>query len=140
LIVLDSSFLIGFYNERDAHHPTANALMKRFLSGEWGAGLLLEYVLVEVVTVLLLRRDLVIATRVGRLLLDATELEFVPCSDLFAEAMNWFSIQSGTQLSFTDSAIAVVALDRADGQVLTFDHEFQKIAGLRINPVSSLGS
>ena len=53
MIVLDSSFLIGFYNERDAHHATARPLMDRFLAGEWGAGLLLEYVFLEVVTVLI---------------------------------------------------------------------------------------
>ena len=34
MIVIDSSFLIGFHNERDAHHGAASALMDRFLSGE----------------------------------------------------------------------------------------------------------
>jgi hypothetical protein len=52
--------------------------------------LLLEYVFLEVVTVLLVRRDLAVATRVGRLLLDAEELEFVPCSDLFLETLQTF--------------------------------------------------
>jgi len=31
MIVLDSSFLIGFHNERDAHHVRARGLMERFL-------------------------------------------------------------------------------------------------------------
>ena len=57
MIVLDSSFLIGFYNERDAHHGAACKLMERFLGGEWGRGLLLEYIFLEVVTVLTSRRD-----------------------------------------------------------------------------------
>jgi predicted nucleic acid-binding protein len=47
VIVLDSSFLIGFYNERDAHHVAARALMDRFLTGTWGRGLLLEYVFLD---------------------------------------------------------------------------------------------
>ena len=42
MIVLDSSFIIGFYNERDAHHNAAVGLMDRFLEGEWAQGLLLE--------------------------------------------------------------------------------------------------
>jgi predicted nucleic acid-binding protein len=50
VIVLDSSFPIGFYNERDAHHTAARALMDRFLTGTWGSGLLLEYVFLEIVT------------------------------------------------------------------------------------------
>ncbi len=93
MIVLDSSFLVGFHNERDAHHHTAFGLMKRFLAGEWGRGLLLEYVFLEVATVLLVRRDLGVAARVGRLLLDADELDFVPCSDLFIDAFEMFTHQ-----------------------------------------------
>jgi hypothetical protein len=49
--------------------------MGRFLLGEWSRGLLLEYVFLEVVTVLLVRRDLAVAAKIGRLLLDAGELE-----------------------------------------------------------------
>src|SRR3954454_7285121 len=100
MIVLDSNFLIGFYNERDAHHSAASALMDRFLNGEWGRGLLLEYVFLEVATVLIVRRDLDVATRVGRLLLEADELEFVPCSDLFIETLDTFAGQGSTRLSF----------------------------------------
>jgi predicted nucleic acid-binding protein len=44
VIVLDSSFIIGFYNECDALRSSAATLMERFLNGEWCRGLLLEYV------------------------------------------------------------------------------------------------
>jgi predicted nucleic acid-binding protein len=134
VIVLDSSFLIGFHNERDAHHQAARVLMHRFLAGEWRKGLLLEYVFLEIVTVLLVRRDHAVATRAGRILLDAAELEFVPCSDLFSETVPNFSIQAATRLSFADAAIAGVAHSRADGLILSFDEEFRKISGLRTNP------
>jgi uncharacterized protein len=83
MIVLDSSFLIAFYNERDSQHEAARGLMCEFLDCRWEKGLLPEYVFLEVVTVLLVRRDLVTAVRTGRLLLEAQELEFVPCSDVF---------------------------------------------------------
>jgi predicted nucleic acid-binding protein len=132
VIVLDSSFLIGFHNERDAHHQEASALMDRFLAGEWGRGLLLEYVLLEVVTVLLLRRELPVAARVGRLLLDAQELKFVPCSELFLQAFERFTEQENTRLSLVDAAIAHVAQAHAGGLVLTFDQEFFKLPGIRI--------
>jgi len=131
VIVLDSSFLVGFYNERDAHDPTAHALMDQFLEQRWGRGLLLEYVFLEV---LMVRRDLAVAARVGQMLLDAQELDFVPCSDFFPETMDSFSRQAGTRLSFTDAAIAIVARSRADGLVLTFDEEFRKIDGVRVLP------
>jgi predicted nucleic acid-binding protein len=132
MIVLDSSFLIGFYNERDAHHGLASVLMQRFLGGEWGRGLLLESVSLEVATVLLVRRDLRVASRVGTLLLEAKELEFVPCSNLFQDAFATFAEQRTTRLSFDDAAIAHVARERADGLVLTFDDELRKMRTIRV--------
>jgi predicted nucleic acid-binding protein len=134
VIVLDSSFLIAFHNERDSHHVAACASMERFLGGAWGKGLLLEYVYLEVVTVLLVRRDLATAVRVGQILLDAEELEFVPCSDFFLESVKAFSSQQKTKLSLADSAIAHVARARAEGKVITFDAEFRNAAGIKVHP------
>ena len=132
MIALDSSFVIGFYNERDAHHRTACAMMERFLKGEWGQGLLLEYVFLEVTTVLLVRRNLAVAARVGRLLLESSELDFIPCSDLFHELFEDFACQGSTRLNFADLAIAHVAQERAEGLILTFDEELGSIPGIRI--------
>lgn len=132
MIVLDSSFLIGFHNERDAHHNMACALMEHFLTGEWGRGLLLEYVFLEVATVLLVRRDLGVAARVCSLLLNADELDFVPCSDVFPDTFDLFTHQRRTRLSFADAAIAHVAQERAEGLVLTFDKELGKLPGIRV--------
>ena len=132
MIVLGSSFIVAFHNERDAHHRAACALMERFLNGEWGRGLLLEYVFLEVSTVLLVRRDLAVAARVGRLLLDADELDFAPCSDFFLDTCETFAHQGSTRLSFADAAIARVAQQRAGGLVLTFDEEFAKLPGIQV--------
>ena len=136
MIILDSSFLIGFHNERDAHHESASALMGQFLAGKWGRGLLLEYVFLEVMTVLLMRRGRAVAARVGRILLEAHELEFVPCSDLFSETLKIFLAQTSTKLSFTDAAICYLARQRAKGLILSFDDELRKASGIRA-PVSS---
>ena len=134
MIVLDSSFVIAFYNERDSQHEAARKLMQEFLTGTWGKGLLPEYVFLEIVTVLMVRRDLETAVRVGQLLLEAQELEFVLCSDLFLDVVAAFSAQKNTVLSFADSAVVVIARTKADGKVLTFDAEFRKIPGLYPEP------
>jgi predicted nucleic acid-binding protein len=133
VIVLDSNFLIAFHNPHDAHHPAASVLMERLLEGEWGKGLLLEYVFLEVVTVIMLRLNLAAAVGVGRILLEAEELEFAPCSDSFLETVDGFSRQNGTRLSFVDVALAQAARNRADGQILTFDAEFRKLTGMRVH-------
>ncbi len=108
--------------------------MRDFVGGRWGQGLLLEYVFLEVVTVLAARRTLDVATAVGRVLLEARELEFVACSDVFAETWDRFTNQSGGDLSFADCAIATVALRQDPPLVATFDRDFATIPGLTVVP------
>lgn len=84
-VVLDSSFLVAYHNRRDVNRPAAAAAMADLVAGTWGRALLLEYVFVEVVTVLLVRRDLATATSVAALLLESREADFVPCSEVFGD-------------------------------------------------------
>ena len=81
MIVLDSSFLIAYYNTRDVHHAAAARTMIQLLGGKWGQGLLLEYVFLETVTVLRARRDLKVATTVGKTLLRASEIGRASCRE-----------------------------------------------------------
>jgi predicted nucleic acid-binding protein len=134
MIVLDSSFLIACHNGRDVHHAAAAATMERFAAGEWGIGLLLEYVFLEVVTVLLARRGLQTAQRVADLLLSAREIEFVPCSEFFLASLETFRLQSAAKLSFTDAAIVTVARSRGAERVATFDEDFRSIDGIAVVP------
>jgi predicted nucleic acid-binding protein len=134
VVVLDSSFLIAFHNDRDVHHPRARAAMARLLRGEWGPALLPEYVFLEVVTVLLARRDLGVATRVGSALLVAKEVEFVACSDHFLEALDVFRNQGPGSLSFADAAIVAIARQRGARHVATFDAGFKKVASVDVVP------
>jgi predicted nucleic acid-binding protein len=134
VIVLDSSFLIAYHNTRDAHHEAAAAAMTDFLEGKWGRGLLLEYVFLEVVTVLMARRGPRIASEVADVLLGARELEFVPCSGFFLGAVEVFQHQTKTRLSFVDAAIVNIARDRADGLVATFDRELAGVQSITAIP------
>ena len=131
MIVLDSSFLVAYHNQRDVHHRSAAAAMERLLAGEWGPALLLEYVFVEVVTVVLARRGLDVATRVATALGQAREVEFVPSSDTFASVVETFRTQRTGRLSFTDAAIVTVSRQRQADFVATFDRDFRDVEGLR---------
>jgi hypothetical protein len=64
---------------------------------------LLEYVFLETMTVMMVRRD------AGRTLLAVTKLDFIPCSEHLASTFDTFPAQTGTRLSFTDAAVAVFA-------------------------------
>jgi predicted nucleic acid-binding protein len=133
VVVLDSSFLVAYYNTRDTHHAAAARAMVRLLAGAWGPALLLEYVFLEVVTVLLARRGTATATTVGETLLAAREITFVPCTELFLDAWNAFRDQGSTsRLSFADAAIVVAARREAPGYVLTFDQDFRSVGGVTV--------
>ncbi len=134
MVVLDSSFLIAYYNARDAHHAAAARAMVQLLGGAWGTALLLEYVFLEVVTVLLARRNLETAAGVGRTLFDAREVAFVPCSELFFDTWTLFQHQAGRGLSLTDAAIVVAARREPPGRVLTFDADFREVDGVTVLP------
>lgn len=108
--------------------------MERLLAGEWGAALLLEYVFLEVVTVLLARRGLEVASRVATVLLQAREVEFVPCSDVFLDTVETFRTQRGNRLGFTDAAIVTIARQRAARFLATFDQDFRQVSGITLVP------
>jgi predicted nucleic acid-binding protein len=108
--------------------------MDELLTGKWGRALLLEYVFLEVVTVLLARRGLPVAFTVASILLQAREIDFVPCSDLFLNTLETFRNQAGTKLSFTDAAIVTVARRQNVGVIATFDRDFNKIRGITVVP------
>jgi predicted nucleic acid-binding protein len=134
VVVLDSSFLVAYHNRRDVHHGAAAAAMARLLGGEWGPALLPEYVFVEVVTVLLARRRLDVATRVATVLLQAREVELVPSSDHFLDVLETFRTQRTGRLSFADAAIVTVARAREARFVATFDRDFRQVEGLAVVP------
>lgn len=134
MIVLDSSFLVAFHNRRDVHHARALEAMERLIDGKWGPALLPEYVVLELATVLLVRRNLKTAVSVTAGLLQAREVEFIPCSDYFVETVEWFTKQRRTKLSFTDAAIVAIAKRRSARYVATFDSGFRKVASIKTVP------
>lgn len=138
MIVLDSSFVIAYHNTRDAHHAAAARAMVHLSAGHWGQALLLEYVFLEIVTVLRVRRDVAVAAEVADQLLQAREVDFVPCSDFFAETLSTFRTESAP-LSFVDAAIVTVARrDKKGGYVATFDADFNDIAGIKVIPAGTV--
>lgn len=133
MIVLDSSFLIAYHNTRDMHHAEAARAMVHLVAGEWGRPQLLEYVFLEVVTVLRARLGVAVALDVGERLLDANEIDFVPCSSIFVEALGIFR-REVADLSFTDAAIVAVARSDKKGFVATFDRDFSRVSGVTVIP------
>ena len=139
MIVLDTSFLVAFYNGRDSHHEAAVEPMDEIIDGRYGLALLPEYVFLELATVLAARRDLATAIHVGDVLLSAKEVELVPCSDLFPAAFEVFRTQPPSAgLSFADSAIVALARARDVRHVASFDMGFARLDGIELVPSRKL--
>lgn len=134
MIVLDSSFLIAYHNERDPHHAKALEAMREVAQGTFGPALLPEYVALETLTVLANRRGLDKAVEAGEALFAAREVELVPCSDVFLDAYARFKAQSAARLSVADAAIVVIAERRGARHVATFDEDFRRVPGLKVVP------
>ena len=134
MLLLDSSFLIAYHNDRDVHHQKAKELMAELLDGSWSRVILLEYVFLEVMTVLQARRGLATANRVAAVLLSARELELLPCSDFFLDTLETFRSQSDAALSFVDAALVTQALRHDNATIATFDRGIQKVGGVQAIP------
>ena len=70
-------------------------------------------------------------------MLDAAELEFVPCSDLFLEALGVFEEQGDVGLSFVESALIAIARRTGAEHIATFDRDFEALAEIAVVPGSS---
>ena len=88
----------------------------------------------EVVTALLARRGIEVASRFGAILLGAREIDVIPCSEVFLDAFETFRRQRGVKLSFTDAAIVAVARRRQVERVATFDDDFRRVDGIVVMP------
>ena len=108
--------------------------MNDLARGKWGRALLLEYVVVEVATVLLIRRNLNVACSVASILLKAREIDFVPCSELFVDTLETFRNQVGTELSFVDAAMIAAAHRYQARHIATFDREFARLKDITVVP------
>lgn len=134
MIALDTSFLVAFHNRRDVHHPAATRVIQRLLGGEWGEGLVHEYVFLEVVTVLQRRLDHAAALQVGDALLRAREIRLIPSSSAFLPTLRTYQDVAHLGLSFADAAVVTLARRNAPGYIAGFDAGFRTLEGVSLIP------
>jgi predicted nucleic acid-binding protein len=134
LILLDSSVLIAFFNERDVHSAVARQALRELDSGRWGKGLILEYVFVETVNVIKRKVSIPVALEAGRFMQQSRQVDLLLGAGVFANAWDEFRYDLSSPLSFVDLAVAHVARERAGGKVLTFNRAFHALAGIKVEP------
>ncbi len=132
MIFLDSSALIAYKNADDINHKKAVALFQKLNAGEYGIGVISEFVFSEVTTVLALRKSMEAAKEVGNVLLEAREIEIMKASDVFERSWEIFMNQENTALSFVDASNLACMEKRKIRKIATFDKDFLRMSEVEV--------
>jgi len=132
LIFLDSSSIIAYKNADDINHKKAVDIFQKLNAGEYGVGVISEFVFSEVTTVLALRKSMGTAKEVGNVLLEAREIEIMKASDVFEVSWEIFTNQENTGLSFVDASNLACMKLKKIRKIATFDKNFVKIRSVEV--------
>jgi predicted nucleic acid-binding protein len=132
LIFLDSSAIIAYKNADDINHKKALNIFQKLNAGEYGIGMISEFVFSEVTTVLALRKSMEAAKEVGNILLEAREIEIMKASEVFERSWDIFSNQENTGLSFVDASNLACMEMRKIRKIATFNKDFQRIGSVEV--------
>lgn len=132
MIFLDSSAIIAYKNADDKNHKKAVNIFQKLNAGEYGIGVISEFVFAEVTTVLALRKSMEAAKEVGNILLEAKEIEIIKASEVFERTWEIFSNQENTGLSFVDASNLACMEKQGITKIATFDRDFLKMRAVEV--------
>ncbi len=132
MIFLDSSAIIAYKNADDINHKKASDIFQKLNAGEYGIGVISEFVFSEVTTVLALRKSMEAAKEVGSVLLDAKEIEIMKASEVFERSWEIFRNQEDGGLSFVDASNLACMEMRRIRMIATFDKDFLGRSGVEV--------
>lgn len=125
MIILDTSFIISYFNTRDQNHSKAAKLMKQMQEPLC----LTDYIFDETVTVSLIRlKSIEKTSKIGDMLKSLRIIDVEKSG--FDKAWDLFCKQKDTTLSFTDCTTIAVMQENYIEKIATFDEDFYKIKGI----------
>lgn len=127
MIILDTSFIISYFNTRDQNHSKAAKLMKQMQEPLC----LTDYIFDETVTVSLIRlKSIEKASKIGDILKSLRIIDVEKSG--FDKAWDLFCKQKDTTLSFTDCTTISIMQENYIEKIATFDEDFYKIKGITV--------
>ena len=127
MIILDSSFIVAYYNTADNNHNKAVRIMDALETNEHGNVLITDYVFDETVTVVFVRlKSLSKTAKIGDDISRFAKMIYME-KNAFEDAWELFKNQSDTKFSFTDCSILSTMKKAAIDKIATFDEDFKKI-------------
>jgi predicted nucleic acid-binding protein len=132
MIILDTSFIVSYYNVRDENHKKAVEVMKDIVNRKYGILYVTDYIFDESITVMLIRlKNFLKTINIGELIRKSTELLEIEKDD-FEGAWELFKEQEGIVFSFTDCTTLNVMKKRNTKNIATFDENFKKVKGINL--------
>lgn len=131
MIILDTSFIVSYFNNKDLNHTKAKEIMDVIKTGMYGDIGITDYVFDETVTVLFARTKNVRETTTFCEPLKKIIISYMNPS-LFERSWILFKNQKDTNLSFTDMTLIATLETTKTAYLATFDKAFQKIPLINI--------
>ena len=132
MILLDTSFIVAFYNIRDENHLRAKNLMPDIINGKYGYLYISDYIFDEVITVIFGRlKNLMKTIHIGEYLRKSTKLLEITGSN-FEDAWKIFKKQKETDFSFTDCTSISLMKRMNIKNIATFNEDFLKIKEINV--------
>ena len=130
MIMLDTSFVVAYYNTRDQNHDVAVKIAK-ILANQNSELYITDYIFGEIVTVSFVKlKNLRKAIHIGKTILESCNLLHVE-KGIFEHAWRIFSEQK-LRLSFVDCATIATMESQKIQKIATFDGDFSKIKGIEV--------
>lgn len=130
MIMLDTSFVVAYFNTNDQNHKEAVNTSKTLvqLNSEL---CITDYIFGEIATVSLLKlKDVKKAAQIGNLVLESCNV--IPVKkDAFDDAWKIFSGQR-LRLSFTDCTTIATMHSQGMQEIATFDKDFARVEGITV--------
>ena len=132
MIILDSSFIVSYFNERDENHFKAVELMKDILNLKFGRIHITDYIFDETVTVSFIRlKKLHKVIEIGHELMGLARILEVENTH-FLSSWDLFKRQRNTAFSFTDCTTISVMAENEIKNIATFDEDFKTVKEINV--------
>ncbi len=130
MILLDTSFIVAFDNEKDVHYKRAREIWVRIEAMEFGQYFISDYIFDEVIAVSLRKTNKEGTINLGQTILKTTPIVNID-NHLFNESWRLFKVLK-QNLSFTDCTCLVLLKLTDTKKIATFDKSFKELKEIEV--------
>ncbi len=132
MIILDTSFIVSYYNTMDSNHAKAVKIMEQLKDNKWGDIFISDYIFDETATVIFSKlKDLGATVKIVADLNNFVNMSFIEAAT-FEGSWEIFKSQKGTKFSFTDCTTLSLMKNMGIAHIATFDEDFKRIKEISI--------